>query len=157
MPLPFGIFLDRKYCMGTSKLSGFDTILLAAAYARKDKCRIYTLPVVTKFHIEKGVADGDETDEASSEVYPFTEAHIEVLLGRRSDATSEMPWLKDVKDLRFHCLGLDKNAITWEDNGDEGAEYTGNESRPASKDSIYLSYSLVVLPGESAEDDKGGK
>src|ERR1700733_16269903 len=56
---PFGIFLDRQYCMGTSKLSGFDTILLAAAYSRKDKCRVYTLPVVTEFHSKIGVCDED--------------------------------------------------------------------------------------------------
>ena len=30
MRVPFGIFLDRQYCLGTSKLSGFDTILLTA-------------------------------------------------------------------------------------------------------------------------------
>ena len=157
MRLPFGIFLDRQYCMGTSKLSGFDTILLAAAYSRKDKCRIYTLPVVTKFQAVRGVADRDDTDEASTKVYPFTEAHIEFLLGRRSNATSEVPWLTDVKDLRFCCLGLDKHTITWANNQDDGAEWTGNESRPASKDSIYLSYSLIVLPDESVEGDKGGK
>ena len=159
MRLPFGIFLDRQYCMGTSRLSGFDTILLAAAYARKDKCRVYTLPVVTKFHVKQEMADGYyvSDNEASTEVYPFTEAHVDVLLGRRSNATSEAPWLKDVKDLRFYCMALDENAITWVDNHDKGAEYTGNESRPASKDSIYLSYSLIVLPGESVEDGKGGK
>jgi hypothetical protein len=126
MRLPFGIFLDRQYCMGTSKLSGFDTILLTAAYSRKDKCRVYTLPVVTKFHGQKGVDDYDtDSDEASTEVYPFTETHVEVLLGRRSNATSEVPWLKDVKDLPFYYLGLNKNAITWENYQDEGAEYTG--------------------------------
>jgi hypothetical protein len=159
--LPFGIFLDRQYCLGTSKLSGFDTILLTAAYSRKDKCRIFTLPVVTKFHSERGVveyADADaDADTVSTEVYPFTEAHIEILLGRRANAISEVPWLKDVKDLPFYHLDVDENAITWKDNRDEGAEYTGNESRPASRDSIYLSYSLVVLPGESVEGNKGGK
>jgi hypothetical protein len=106
---PFGIFLDRQYCMGTSKLSGFDTILLTAAYSRKDKCRIYTLPVVTKFHQQERSGRCSTTPETSAKVYPFTEAHVEVLLGRRSNATSEVPWLKDVKDLPFYYLGLDKN------------------------------------------------
>lgn len=154
---PFRIFLDRQYCMGTLKLSGFDTILLTAAYSREDKCRIYTLPVATEFHSERGVGELDDTDEASTEVYPFTEAHVDVLLGRRSDAISEVPWLKDVKDLPFYYLRLEENAVTWLDNRDGGAEYTGNWSRPESRDSIYLSYSLVVLPKESAEGDKSGK
>ena len=155
---PFGIFLDRQYCMGTSKLSGFDTILLTAAYSRKDKCRIYTLPVITKFNSKRGVGVDHEIEPLTeTKVYPFTEAHVDVLLGRRANATSEVPWLKDVKDLPFYYLRLDENAITWAEKKDDGAEYTGNESRPASQDSIYLSYSLVVLPGESVEGDESGK
>ena len=155
---PFGIFLDRQYCMGTSKLSGFDTILLTAAYSRKDNCRIYTLPVVTKFRGVRPVGDDDyNKDSAETEVYPITEAHVEVLLGRRSSATSEVTWLKDVKDIPFYHLGLKKNTVTWADINDDGSEYTGNESRPASQDSIYLSYSLVVLSGESVESNEGGK
>ena len=155
---PFGIFLDRKYCMGTSKLSGFDTILLTAAYSKKDKCRIYTLPVVTKFNSERGMCEDDYTENSTeTKVYPFTEAHVDVLLGRRANATSEVPWLNDVKDIPFYYLRLDENAITWAEKKDDGAEYTGNESRPASQDSIYLSYSLVVLPGESVEGDESGK
>jgi len=155
---PFGIFLNRQYCMGTSKLSGFDTILLTAAYSRKDKCRIYMLPVVTKFDSEIGMADDDYTKNSiETKVYPFTQAHVEVLLGRRSNAISEVPWLKDVEDLPFYYFHLDENAITWAETKDDGAEYTGNESRPASQDSIYLSYSLVVLPGESVEGNEGGK
>jgi len=158
MHLPFGIFLDRQYCMGTSKLSGFDTILLTAAYSRKDKCRVYTLPVVTKFHSERPVGDDEyNKDLAETKVYPFTEAHVEVLLGRRLNATSEVPWLKDVEDLPFYYLGLGENTITWADNRDDGSEYIGNESRPARQDSIYLSYSLVVLPGESVEGNEDGK
>ena len=156
MRVPFGIFLDRQYCLGTSNLSGFDTILLTAAYSRKDKCRIYTLPVVTKFHARRGMDDDDDdTDEASTIVYPFTEAHIEELLG--SNTTVEVPWLKGVKDLPFYHLGLEENAVTWEDNQADGAEYLGNESRAGRQDSIYLSYSLVVLPGERVEDNERGK
>ena len=155
---PFGIFLDRQYCMGTSKLSGFDTILLTAAYSIKDKCRIYTLPVVTKFHSKRGMSDYDYKDvTVETEVYPFTAAHVEVLLGRRPNATSEVPWLKDVKGLPFYYLRLGNNTITWADNRDGGAEYVGNETRPASQDSIYLSYSLVVLPEESVGGNEGGK
>ena len=158
MRLPFGIFLDRQYCMGTSKLSGFDTILLTAAYSRKDKCRIYTLPVVTEFHSKRGMLDiVDNEVSVKTEVYPFTEAHVEVLLGRRSNTTSEVPWLKDIKDIPFYYLGLGNNTITWVDNKDDGAEYTGNSSRPASQDSIYLSYSLVVLPEECVEGNESGE
>ena len=95
------------------------------------------------------MGDYDTTTETSTKVYPFTEAHIEVLLGR--NATAEVPWLKDVKDIPFYHLGLEKNVVTWEDNKDDGADYAGNESRPERQDSIYLSYALVVLPGESEE------
>jgi hypothetical protein len=88
MQPPYGILLDRQYCMGTSKLSGFDAVLLASTLSRED-IRVYTIPVVTKFN---SVMFHDNCDEStfSTTVYPFTEAHVDYLLSKDAEKAKEV-------------------------------------------------------------------
>jgi hypothetical protein len=155
MQPPYGILMDRQYCMGTSKLSGFDLILLAGAQSRPDT-RVYTLPVVTTFHGMSSSSDDDDDSELSTCVYPFTEAHVDCLLGRDVEKGRESTtWLEGVSGVPFYSVALDSTAVTWEKECDKGAEYTGNESRPATEDSIYLSYAMLVLLQPTVGDNSG--
>jgi len=144
---PYGILMDRQYCMGTSNLNGFDLMLLAVAQSCPDTC-VYTLPVVTTFHSESSDQDGySDINGFSTSVYPFTEEHVNRLLGRDVEKAGDSnKWLDGVAGMPFYSVALKSTAVTWQKDCDAGAEYTGNDSRPATEDSIYLSYAMLVLP-----------
>jgi hypothetical protein len=146
MQPPYGILMDRQYCMGTSKLSGFDAVLLASTLSRED-IRVYTLPVVTEFSSIRYDTEYSSLESSfSTSVYPLTEAHVDYLLGDTKKAGEAMQWLQGVEEVPFYYVALSQTAVTWKKDSEEGAEHTGNESRPGSEDSVYLSYAMLVLP-----------
>lgn len=56
-------------------------------------------------------------------------------------------WLRHCKDVPFYSLQKGADKVTWSASLKAGdAEYYGNESRPDSADSIYLSYAMVAVP-----------
>jgi hypothetical protein len=61
-------------------------------------------------------------------------------------------WLQGVEKVPFYYVLLSNTAVIWKKDSDQGAEYTGNESRPGTEDSIYLSYAMLVLPNTSVTD-----
>lgn len=84
----------------------------------------------------------------SSEVYPFTEDHIDVLLNRREmeELKEIYPWLDGLQDVRFYSADVEHAAVVWKDEQDETCNYVGNEAQAWRQDSIYFSYALLLLP-----------
>ncbi|KAH9943959.1 hypothetical protein B0H21DRAFT_747247 [Amylocystis lapponica] len=64
-------------------------------------------------------------------------------------------WLTRAKNVPFYSIDFTQATVTVVSRVQEGAEHTGNESRPWAEDSIYLSYAMVVLPPESVDEGKG--
>ncbi|KAK7690889.1 hypothetical protein QCA50_005991 [Cerrena zonata] len=62
---------------------------------------------------------------------------------------SPYAWLRLCKNIPFYSLQKTADKITWSASFKEvDAAYLGNESRPDSADSIYLSYAMVVVPNK---------
>jgi outer membrane receptor for ferric coprogen and ferric-rhodotorulic acid len=112
------------------------------------------LPVVTKFSGEAYECDRSETT-ASSRVYPFTRAHIDILQGDSSRARhggrlkTMVPWLDGLSDIPFYTWDLKASLVTWEHDMPERACYTGNEADSTREDSVYFSYAILFLPRTS--------
>jgi hypothetical protein len=148
IPAPFGLFTTHQYSIGTTRLNGFDALLSACARSRNDT-EVHMLPVVTKFY---GEAFDDEPSEnvTTSHVYPFTGAHVDILLKKNIDrAQKEVQWLDELSEIPFYTWDLEASSETWQQDYPEGEGYTGNESDSSREDSIYLSYSILFLPRTS--------
>lgn len=151
MQAPVGVFLERKYCVGTTNLSGFDAVVFECLKARKD-VRIHLLPVVVSFYAEWPDMDKEEDEifskgEWRANVYPFTEAHIDTLLGKESEEHKKrLERFNEVRNVPFYYSNLEDCSMTWSSKDD--SEYHGNEAYPGREDSIYVSYALLVLPAE---------
>ena len=164
MKAPFGIMLERKYCLGTTTFSGFDALML-------DTCRslpkvdVKHLPVILVSHSEWGTHDEYEEGyemECSTSIYPFTRGHIDALVDGSSfkaglghyydyrgptDHTScGCPWLEGVKNVPFFAFDLSRSLVSYSEEERETCNYTGNEAQAWRDDSVYLSYALLVLP-----------
>ncbi|KAH9942867.1 hypothetical protein B0H21DRAFT_749793 [Amylocystis lapponica] len=149
---PCGILLERKYALGTTRLSGFDALLLARARAMNDT-DVKLLPVAMKivgFWGSESKEDPyeDFKENCWSNVYPFTEDHIDCLLDRRDDAELGImyPWLDGLKDVPFYSADFHGSVVTWKDEREETCNYAGNEVQAWRQDSVYLSYALLLLP-----------
>ncbi|KAI0691468.1 hypothetical protein C8T65DRAFT_816903 [Cerioporus squamosus] len=154
MQAPFGIMLERKYCLGTTELSGFDALLLKAALVLPD-VNVRHLPVVLRTHATFGSDDKYDCHEGfemscDTTVVPFTRGHIEKLFEseryrmlNHTDCGS--PWLEGVKNVPFFSLELPRALYTCSEDQEETCNYTGNEAQAWREDSVYLSYALLVL------------
>ncbi|KAI0057664.1 hypothetical protein BV25DRAFT_1360755 [Artomyces pyxidatus] len=171
---PVGLFLEHKYSLGTQRLSGFDAVVYEA-FARRTDIEVHLLPVVTKWNAVIETDSGremgyygkncDEEDlpegSFSAPVYPLTAAHVRaVAKGEiqsqfdgwwypraedKAKSVEGLVWLKDLtEDVQFLATDLDSTTVTWSTSTVD-LDYTGNESRPYSEDSIYLSYALVAV------------
>jgi hypothetical protein len=164
MPRQYGLLLDPEYCKGTTQLSGFDAQLLAAAKTRGDVIT-HILPVLTDFSVSADEYDGAEPyKHLYARVYPLTDQHIDALLEFSNDAWkkksvrgrplpislkgTESDWIEErnVSEIEFYTPDLSNNLFTWYREDKPGAEHVGNEARPSTEDSVYLSYAMVVLP-----------
>jgi len=108
------------------------------------------LPVVTEFY---GEAFDDYLDpreyesEATSRVYPFTQAHVDILLKKNvSRAKQEVQWLEGLSEIPFYAWDIRASLETWKEDHPPGSGYTGNEADSSREDSIYLSYAILFLP-----------
>jgi hypothetical protein len=147
VPAPFGLFTTHQYSIGTTELIGFDALLSACARSRNDT-QVHMLPVVTKFNGEAFYDDESES-VIRSRVYPFTGAHVDILLKEDVVQTKEVQWLDGLSDIPFYTWDLKASSVTWMEDYPEGAGYTGNEADSSREDSIYLSYAILFLPRTS--------
>jgi hypothetical protein len=154
MEPPYGIFLHHQYCMGTTELNGFDNLLLASARSSA-KGQVHLIPVLTRFQGEY-FFDKHRKDEirCATHVYPFTDAHVDLILEKNTkEAKEEIKWLEGVEDVPFYGVDFKNSVLAWKEETENGEGYNGNEADSMRQDSIYLSYSLLVLPEEVRMDD----
>ena len=150
IPAPFGLFTSHQYSIGTTILNGFDPLLLACARSRDDM-QVHMLPVVTTFY-------GEAFDRrryrsvAGSCVYPFTGAHVDILLEKNVDqARKEVQWLHELSEIPFYIWDLRASSEIWREDYPDGERYIGNEADSSREDSIYLSYAILFLPRTPSE------
>ena len=145
IPAPFGLFTTHQYSIGTTRLNGFDALLWACVRSRNDM-QVHMLPVVTKFYGEAFHYERSES-VAASQVYPFTGAHVDILLGKDvTRAKEEVQWLDGLSEIPFYTWDLKESSETWKEDHPDGQGYTGNEADSSREDSIYLSYAILFLP-----------
>ncbi|KAI0787584.1 hypothetical protein C8Q74DRAFT_1216211 [Fomes fomentarius] len=164
MKAPFGIMLERKYCLGTSVLSGFDNLLLTAMRSL-DTLDVKHLPVVLISNSTWGT-EAEEENWCSTQVYPFTPAHIDALVQRSklklgyegplSHTSCGCPWLHGVEDVPFFAFHFKRSVYTYSEQEDETANYVGNEAEAWREDSVYLSYVLLALHKRSQGSSDAG-
>lgn len=131
---PFGFLLGYNYSLETETLKGADLIIVEALKRMGKKITI--IPVINKFYLYS-YHQMDDTDECSSDVYPFTRDHIDFLLGKK-DKQPKLPF----KNVNFYSL---KGGYVWSHNSQDYAEYTGNEAQPEEENSIYLYRAVIVV------------
>ncbi|KAJ7285992.1 hypothetical protein C8J57DRAFT_1708386 [Mycena rebaudengoi] len=162
-PKPFGILLSHRYSTGTTELSGFDAQLHDVAKEMGD-AQVKLLPVLIKWnvsHHEYGTPP--ENPKARTLVYPLTSAHVDAILAFNRERGPWDPiikkldvdlkgtgaeWIDELEGkLPFHTYehGFRDTSTVWAEEIEDGVEHLGNEARPHSEDSIYLSYALVIL------------
>jgi hypothetical protein len=150
---PFGFLLSHKYSLNNANdgamLAGADRMLYDILASQGEAFRLRVFPVLTKYHSQDGY-DGDSPDD-ENQVYPLTDKHVDYLMlsdKKRSKRTQPpTPGFGDevAQGIRFLCSGgLDSKGFEWQLQKDDGAEHSGNDSRPAEEDSIYLHKALVV-------------
>ncbi|KAI0049231.1 hypothetical protein FA95DRAFT_925238 [Auriscalpium vulgare] len=161
---PFGLLLERKYYMGIEKLTGLDAVVYKALLAR-DGCTVHLLPVVIRWSAE--CERESTTIHCTAPVFPLTAAHVDALTREiaygfhKTDPTVDplvsddesLAWLKRVSRPKngvvpFFATDVADTTVTWSHTEESEVEFVGNESRPWSQDSVYLSYAVVLLPNE---------
>ena len=149
IPVPFGLFTTHQYSIGTTSLNGFDALLLAYARSRNDT-KAHMLPVVTEFYGEAFDDDLDPREyenQATSYVYPFTQAHVDILLKKNvARAKKEVRWLRGLSETPFYTWNIRASLEAWKEDHPNGSGYIGNEADSSREDSIYLSYAILFLP-----------
>ena len=158
MRAPFGVMLERKYCLGTTELSGFDALLLKAALALPDVL-VKHFPVALTAQSFNGSYNQDDPEEdyemkCYTSVVPLTRGHLEQFfddddpyaLSNTSHADCGCPWLEGVRDVPFFSLELSRTTYTCSEEQEEACNYCGNEAQAWREDSVYISYALLVLP-----------
>ncbi|KAJ7159434.1 hypothetical protein C8R46DRAFT_1001679 [Mycena filopes] len=179
---PYGILLHHRYSIRTAELNGFDAALYAAA--GETGADVKLLSVLIQW---SAYNNNEEPAECDAEVFPITDAHVDAILEHLRTSTddnkrryvewkkkpklvvnlkgTEAEWLSTYQigtgSIPFYSHELKSTSVTWRETIKEGIEYTGNESRPHSEDSIYLSYTVVVLPAKRgvkrAAREEGGE
>ncbi|KAI0352371.1 hypothetical protein OH77DRAFT_1428670 [Trametes cingulata] len=170
MEAPYGVLLQHKYCLGTDRFSGFDTVLVESARTL-DAVVVRHLPVVIGASAEWGTHDEVHEPFAMScttWVIPFSGGYIEALqdpqpkygwVGPTPTPTHTYcgcPWLEGVKGVPFFSLDLRASTVAYKEEQEETCNYVGNEAQAWREDSVYLSYALVVLP-KAAPEASGGE
>ena len=169
MEAPFGILLQRKYCLGTTSFTGFDAVLVNAARTLPG-VDVRHLPIILQSSANWGDSEGvpglgysssTYDMKCSTTVYPFTKGHVDALIEYVEHSTTKKPnnhsacgapWLEGVEGVPFFSLDLRQSLFTYQEDANESNAYVGNEVEMCREDSIYLSYALLVLPtGKSSE------
>lgn len=165
---PVGVLFQRQYGISTTELSGLDAVVLDCARKRAaasvGKLEVHVLPVLTHLQGSAQIVDDCEV-EAEAKVFPLTDAHVDIIMGRGVDTAQEkIKWLEGVSGVSFFAVeSMEVCGETWKRIKTEGAEVrslchqrvsvlmslsqlTGNAAAPAREDSIYLSFAMIMLP-----------
>ena len=133
----YGFLLGHGYSLQTKTFKGKDHILVSALDKLGRQYKV--IPIVHTWNVFSYHLSGDEEeeDEATSNLYPFTESHIDHILG----------WgpKPDPIGSNLEFFSINGTEYVWKDEHQEYAEYTGNESQPEEQNSIYLSRALIII------------
>lgn len=145
---PFGILLRHSYTTECRQglLKGADAALYQAL-TQLERVKIHVIPVLTDFQLEREISEEIPRADLSYfqvKVYPFSEIMIRACLADPEDAAAVPPyWPPNLRKIPFLTTkGWNERALTLKN--DPGADYTGNDSRPAEEHSIYLSAAIIV-------------
>jgi len=122
---PFGLLLNYEYSITETSAWKGQDALLMKT-AQRLQLKTSLIPVTVEFH--------QEEEDVTVKVYAIH------------------PKDKLVEDMEF--IQLEKG-FEWVNQNDPGAQYTGNEARPSSEDSIYIHLALICqdAPNASASVD----
>ncbi len=134
----YGFLLGHGYSLQTKTFKGKDHILVSAL----DKLgRHYkVIPIVHTWNVFSyhlsDYGDEEEENEATSNLYPFGESHIDHILGRgpKPDPTAG--------NLQF--FSINGTEYIWKDEHQQYCEYVGNSAQPEEQNSIYLNRALLI-------------
>eukprot|EP01088_Endostelium_zonatum_P003498 TRINITY_DN1470_c0_g1_i2.p1 TRINITY_DN1470_c0_g1~~TRINITY_DN1470_c0_g1_i2.p1 ORF type:complete len:419 (-),score=67.92 TRINITY_DN1470_c0_g1_i2:29-1285(-) len=137
---PIGFLLSHQYSIDSMEqtLKGTDGKLYEVLKAVPGT-RIEFLPVMIKFKAEWNACDDYDNydyDGCSSQVFPLTQDVIKYVLGR-----GEEPKI-NLRKVRFFQR---EEGYLWEYVEDQGASYTGNESRNGSLDCVYVFKAIILV------------
>lgn len=123
---PFGFLMNHEYSITElSAWKGNDAHILGTL--EHLGYRFVMQPVIVH-HTYIGDVEGGDGAIHETAVHPIAPVKQE---------------LQDVTTCTF--FNAISNETKWSSEEDEGAEYTGNEARPASEDSVYVQFAVVVL------------
>ena len=133
IPAPFGLLTTHQYSMDTTSLNGIDALL--SAYGRSRNARMF--PVVNVFHGSSG--DSYSPSKSKSRVYPFTRAHLDVLLERNVvQAKKAIQWFDRLSGIPFYSWDISATSETWNEDYDD-------DSSSTEENYTYLSYAILFL------------
>ncbi|THU78481.1 hypothetical protein K435DRAFT_973513 [Dendrothele bispora CBS 962.96] len=154
LELPYGFILDRKYCLGTTKLSGIDAIVYSRARKLPHILHPVIIPILIRTRYFQGyhrTKDGhDDVQQTITYVEPFTSELIHAQrdspLYQRWETLKEIPFY----DLRApleekYSYSPEHSSVVWSSSSEE-INYLGNESDGERGDGIYMSYAVLCLP-----------
>jgi len=141
-----GIFLSHKYTLSAIErlnLKGADQVLYEKITARAElECYIY--PIIFCKHNQEDDHHG-KMEYAAGYVYACTRADFSYLNGKGKKPEHN----PELRGIPFIALSFGNPLMHWLD---EGAEYTGNESRIFQEDTVYFNGAIVVLNKQAKKD-----
>ena len=128
-----GFLLGHGYSLQTEAFKGKDHLLVKVLTKMGKQFKV--IPIIHKWYVNSWHSGCSEEDDISSNVYPFTEEHIDAILNNH-----DLP--SDNNDI-IKFYSINGSDYVWKDERQEYIEYTGNESLPEEQNSIYLSRALI--------------
>lgn len=140
----YGFILGHGYSLQTNTFKGKDQILVSALERMGHKVKV--IPIVHRWYVnswheDKYDEDDEDEEEATSSIYPFTEAHIDKILKNSDNAHIES--IETTDNISFYRLNGED--YVWKNEHQEYCEHVGNEAQAEEQNSIYLSRALIVI------------
>ncbi len=143
-----GILMQHLYTVDSDVLKGQDAALLETL-RRLPYVQLFITPVVihyedTDYRVGDDWNDGVDRHQ-SAQVYLLAPAHVDELLRGREKTTHPVkaPSSSLPTDIRF--VGGYTSGVNVFRARDKGAAHTGNESRPAEENSVYVNMAVIAL------------
>jgi len=152
LPGPVGLLLNHHYGYDSNSIYGCDKLLLDAL--RNRGFQVELKPILIHFSGQGPYPSPYGHDEydyddayAKSRVYSITDDALDFVRERLSGATKSVEYNgEEIIFLDGESHGA--NGV-WTDEEMQAIEYTGNESQPHSKESVYVRYAAIVRPIEA--------
>ncbi|THU81102.1 hypothetical protein K435DRAFT_972475 [Dendrothele bispora CBS 962.96] len=157
LELPYGLILDRKYCLGTTKLNGIDAIVNSRARKIPHILHPVIIPILIRTRYFRGYYRTEDDYENVQQIITYVEPFTSELIHAKRDGPLYQRWetLKEIPffDLReplkkkysYSSEPPEHSSVIWSSSSEE-INYLGNESDGERGDGIYMSYAVLCLP-----------